>query len=115
MRQHISRWLGVSLWLVPVLALCGWVGVEALPALGARNISGALCSAGSSALGKAQPPPQLLTQSSRRSGGDRARHAAGAGSEQPLQRARFRPARPGSGGGAGAYLCAEPTVQQCFM
>lgn len=54
-RQHIGHWLGVGLWLVPVLGLCGWAGVAALPAPGARDISGVLCSVGSSALRKAPP------------------------------------------------------------
>lgn len=54
-RQHIGHWLGVGLWLVPVLGLCGWTGVAALPAPGARDISGVLCSVGSSALRKASP------------------------------------------------------------
>src|SRR4029077_9627818 len=61
-RQHIGRWLGVALWLVPTLALCGLVGIEALPELGAPNIGGALCTAGSSALSKAQPLSQLQTK-----------------------------------------------------
>jgi hypothetical protein len=61
-RQYIGRWLGVSIWLVPALALCGWAGVEALPVLGVRDISGVLCSPGSFALRKAQPPPQLLAK-----------------------------------------------------
>ena len=61
MRQHIGRWFG---WLAMARP-----GARAMR-LGRRsrpyphstcaNISGALCSAGSSALGKAQPPPQLL-------------------------------------------------------
>ena len=29
MQQHIRRWLGLALWLVPELGLCGWVGVAA--------------------------------------------------------------------------------------
>ena len=59
MRQHIGRWLGVALWLVPTLALCGLVGVEALPKVGKENLSGSLCSAGSSALRKALLPSTL--------------------------------------------------------
>jgi YVTN family beta-propeller protein len=61
-RQHVGRWLGVAVWLVPTLALCGWGGFASLPALGARDISGALCSAGSSAIRKAQPASTLLRE-----------------------------------------------------
>src|SRR5215467_13596822 len=61
-RQHIGRWLGVALWLVPTVAICSWVGVEALPKRGAQDISGALCSAGSSALANTQTVPQLQTK-----------------------------------------------------
>jgi YVTN family beta-propeller protein len=61
-RQHIRHWLKGTLWLVPVLGLCGWAGVAALPALGPRDISGALCLAGSSAIGKAQPASPLLRE-----------------------------------------------------
>jgi len=60
--QDIGRWLGVALWLGPLLGLCGWAGVAALPALGPRDISGALCLAGSSAIGKAQPASSLLRE-----------------------------------------------------
>jgi YVTN family beta-propeller protein len=59
--QHIGRWLGVALWLGPLL-VCGWAGVAALPALGPRDISGALCLAGSSAIGEAQPASPLLRE-----------------------------------------------------
>ena len=62
MLQDIGRWLGVALWLGPLLGLCGWAGVAALPALGPRDISGALCLAGSSAIGKAQPASSLLRE-----------------------------------------------------
>jgi YVTN family beta-propeller protein len=58
-RQHIGRWLSVALWLVPVLGLCGWAGVGALPSLGPHDISGALCSTASSAIRKVQPASQL--------------------------------------------------------
>ena len=62
MRQHIGQWLGVALWLVPVLGLCGWAGVAALPGLEARDIGGTLCSAGSSAIRKARPASPLLRE-----------------------------------------------------
>jgi YVTN family beta-propeller protein len=61
-RQHIGHWLGVALWLVPVLGLCGWAGVAGLPAPGPRDISGALCSAGSSALRREQRTSPLLRE-----------------------------------------------------
>jgi YVTN family beta-propeller protein len=61
-RQHIRHWLKGTLWLVPVLGLCGWAGIAALPAIGPRDISGALCLAGSSAIGKAQPASRLLRE-----------------------------------------------------
>ena len=61
-RQHIGRWLGVGLWLVPTMAICSWVGVKALPERGAQDIGGALCSAGSSALANTQTVPQLQTK-----------------------------------------------------
>ena len=54
MRQHIGRWLMVTLWLVPVLGLCGWAGIAALPAIGPRDISAAVCSTGSTPLGAAR-------------------------------------------------------------
>jgi len=53
-RQHIGRWLKVTLWLVPVLGLCGWAGIAALPAIGPRDISAAVCSTGSTPLGAAR-------------------------------------------------------------
>ena len=62
MRLHIGRWLGLTLWLVPVLGLCGWAGVAALPALGAHDITGALCSAGSSARNAARLASPLLRE-----------------------------------------------------
>src|SRR5215469_2313686 len=61
-RQHIGRWLGVAVWLVPTVAICSWVAVEALPGRGAQDISGALCSAGTSALANTQTVPQLQTK-----------------------------------------------------
>jgi YVTN family beta-propeller protein len=64
-RRRIGRWLGVALWLVPVLGLCCWAGIAALPApgaRGARDISGVLCSVGSSALRSTQPAPPLLSK-----------------------------------------------------
>jgi len=61
-RQHIGQWLGVALWLVPVLGVCGWVGVAALPAPGPHDPSGVLCSAGSSTMRRAQPKSPLLRE-----------------------------------------------------
>jgi YVTN family beta-propeller protein len=61
-RRHIRHWLGVVFWLVPVLGVCGWVGVSALPAPGRRDPSGVLCSAGSSAIRKARPEVRLLRE-----------------------------------------------------
>jgi YVTN family beta-propeller protein len=61
-RQHIRHWLGLALWLVPGLGTCAWVGGAALPELGARGISGALCLAGSSALGGARAASSLLRE-----------------------------------------------------
>jgi YVTN family beta-propeller protein len=54
-RQHIGRWLGVAVWLLPVVGLCGWAGVAALPAFGPGDVSGAFCAAGSSAIRRVQP------------------------------------------------------------
>ena len=60
MRQHIGRWLMVTLWLVPVLGLCGWVGMVSLPAIGPRDISATLCLTGSTPLGGARSASPLL-------------------------------------------------------
>lgn len=54
-RQHIGCWLGVAAWLLPVVGLCGWAGMAALPAFGPRDVSGAFCAAGSSAIRRIQP------------------------------------------------------------
>jgi len=59
-RQHIRHWFGPALWLVPVVGLCGWAGTASLPARGERDIVGALCSPGSSALRKPNPASQSL-------------------------------------------------------
>jgi YVTN family beta-propeller protein len=53
-RQHIGRWLKVTLWLVPVLGLCGWAGIAALPATGPRDVGATLCLTGSTPLGGAR-------------------------------------------------------------
>jgi YVTN family beta-propeller protein len=44
------------------MAICSWVGVEALPEVGAQDIGGALCSSASLALPKALPALQLQTK-----------------------------------------------------
>ena len=60
MQQHIRRWLGLALWLVPELGLCGWVGVAALPELRPYDSSGALCSVTSLAVRKPHSTSPLL-------------------------------------------------------
>ena len=60
MQQHIRRWLGLALWLVPELGLCGWVGVAALPELRPYDSSGALCSVSSLAVRKPHSTSPLL-------------------------------------------------------
>ena len=113
-RQHFGRWLGVAVWLVPTLALCGWVGIEALPEFGERNTTGALCSAGSSGFGKTQLLPQLQTKV--RTGpvetvpgmppvSDPGNLYSATASD------RFAPA---VGRDAGACLCAKSKVEQCL-
>ena len=62
MRQHVRRWFGVALWLVPVVGLCGWAGGAALPAAGTRDFAGALCSAAASAIRALRSSPVLLRQ-----------------------------------------------------
>jgi YVTN family beta-propeller protein len=59
-RQHIGRWLGAALWLVPVLALCGWAGFAGLPALRTQDISEGLCAPGYSAIRNLQPASPAL-------------------------------------------------------
>jgi len=59
-QQHICRWLGLALWLVPELGLCGWVGVAALPELRPYDSSGALCSVTSLAVRKPHSTSPLL-------------------------------------------------------
>jgi len=59
-QQHIRRWLGLALWLVPELGLCGWVGVAALPELRPYDSSGALCSVTSLAVRKPHSTSPLL-------------------------------------------------------
>ena len=60
MQQHIRRWLGLALWLVPGVGLCGWVGVAALPELRPYDSSGALCSVTSLAVRKPHSTSPLL-------------------------------------------------------
>ena len=62
MRQDVGRWFRAALWLVPLLAVCGWVGVAALPSSGARETAGALCSAAASALRTARSSSALLRE-----------------------------------------------------
>ena len=62
MRQHIGRWLGPALWLVPALGLCGWVGIAALPELGLSDSADTLCSVTSLALRKPRPASPLLRE-----------------------------------------------------
>jgi len=59
-QQHIRRWLGLALWLVPGVGLCGWVGVAALPELRPYDSSGALCSVTSLAVRKPHSTSPLL-------------------------------------------------------
>jgi YVTN family beta-propeller protein len=61
-RQHFGHWFRAALWLVPLLGLCGWVSVAALPSFGARETAGALCSAAASALRTARSRSALLRQ-----------------------------------------------------
>jgi len=61
-RQHIGRWLGPALWLVPALGLCGWVGIAALPELGLSDSADTLCSVTSLALRKPRPASPLLRE-----------------------------------------------------
>ena len=60
MRQHVRRWFGAALWVVPVLGVCVWSGAAALPSLGTREILGALCTVVLSAIRTAPSAPVLL-------------------------------------------------------
>ena len=62
MRQHIGHWFRAALWLVPLLGLCGWVGIAALPSFGVGENAGALCSATASALRTARSGSALLRE-----------------------------------------------------
>jgi len=61
-RQHIGHWFRAALWLVPLLGLCGWVGIAALPSFGVGENAGALCSATVSALRTARSGSALLRE-----------------------------------------------------
>jgi len=61
-RQHIGGWLGAALWLVPVLGLCGWASVSALPPSGRAAIADVLCAAGLPGLSTVRSAPALLHQ-----------------------------------------------------
>ena len=60
MHRQIYRWFRAALCLSPVLLLCGWVGISALPSPAGRERSEVLCSAGASAARAAQPASALL-------------------------------------------------------
>jgi YVTN family beta-propeller protein len=45
-RPPIHNWLRASLCLLPLLGLCGWAGVSALPPSGREAVSGLLCAVG---------------------------------------------------------------------
>ena len=60
MRQHVRHWLRASLCLVPLLGLCGWVGVSALPPSAREAVTGLLCAARISGLRPARSSPPLL-------------------------------------------------------
>jgi YVTN family beta-propeller protein len=53
-RRHLGNWLRASLCLVPLLGLCGWAGVSALPPSATEAVSGLLCAVGAF---RANPAP----------------------------------------------------------
>jgi YVTN family beta-propeller protein len=58
--QRIGRRFGVALWLLPVLGLCGWAGVSALPPSGREAVRGALCAVGVPGVRAPPSAPSLL-------------------------------------------------------
>jgi YVTN family beta-propeller protein len=59
-RQHVRRWFRAALWLVPLLGLCSWAGVSALPSSGREAITNLLCAAGAPSVRLARSAPALL-------------------------------------------------------
>jgi len=59
-RQQVGRWFCATLWLVPLLGLCIWAGVSALPSSGREAITNLLCAARVPSLRLARSAPTLL-------------------------------------------------------